>query len=169
MWKGVDVVSTHLEPGHRSGYMVFPVGGRRGFARPPAGRRGQDGAGNEGKDGAGRLYDKARCGGRIKNGGVERKSRGLLRKSGGLSAESPPLFASPSACAAAWRTTVRSVLSRGSSSRGRSSIHQPMRRANSDPWCVGTVRFPRYAYSARRESGAAGLKRGIVRVWGRKK
>ena len=66
MWKGVDVVSTHLEPVQRSGYMVFPVGGRRGFARLPAGRSGQDGAGNEGKDGAGRLYDKARCGVRIK-------------------------------------------------------------------------------------------------------
>ena len=142
LWKGVDVVSTHLDPGQRSGYMVFPVGGRRGFARLPAGRRGQDGAGNEGKDGADRLYDKARCGGRIKNGGERRKSCGFLRKSGGLSAESPPLFESPSACAAAWRTTVRSALSRGSSSRGRSSVHQPMWMVNSDPWCVRAVLFP---------------------------
>ena len=143
LWKGVDVVSTHLEPGQRSGYMVFPVGRRREFARLPVGRSGQDGAGNEGKDGAGRLYDKARCGVRIKKGGVGRKSRGLLRKSGGLSAESPPLFASPSACAAAWRATVRWALSRGSSSCGRSSIHQPMWITISDPWCFRAVRFPR--------------------------
>ena len=132
-----------LSRGSAAAIWCFRSEGEGGFARLPAGRSGQDGAGNEGKDGAGRLYDKARCGGRIKNGGVGRKSRGLLRKSGGLPAESPPLFASPSVCAAAWRTTVRSALSRGSSSRGRSSIHRPMRMANSDPWCVRAVRFPR--------------------------
>ena len=118
-------MSVLLEPGQHSGYMVFPLGRRRGFARLSVGRSGQDGAGNEEKDGADRLYDKSRCGGRTKNGGERRKSCGLLRKSGGLPAESPPLFASPSACATAWRATVRSALSRGNSSCGRFQFTGP--------------------------------------------
>ena len=74
------MVSTHLEPGQRSGNMVFPVGRGRGFARLPAGRSGQDGAGNEGEDGAGKLYDKARCGGRIKMVELEEKVVGFCEK-----------------------------------------------------------------------------------------